>query len=164
MWKRGFMGNVSGRCLCPRVIWSLSSLSFQYFTFTLCCSLFAVVMLLLVTLVRVSNLCTVGKWWSGLVSRVWSIWDKSILSVIVLNIKPTITKLGVCLSGKSIYHVSTQSWVLIFNTSKWLWKTITCCRFHCNSVVTFHVLNKFVFAWKCFSVVGWLTLFFCENY
>lgn len=92
------------------------------------------VMLLLVTLVRVSNLCTVGKWWSGLVSRVWSIWDKSILSVIVLNIKQTITKLGVCLSGKSIYHVSTQSWVLIFYTSKWIWKTIMCCHFHCNSV------------------------------
>jgi len=87
------------------------------------------VMLLLVTLVRVSNLCTVGKWWSGLVSRVWSIWDKSILSVIVLNIKQTITKLGVCLSGKSIYHVSTQSWVLIFYTSKWIWKTIMCLSF-----------------------------------
>ncbi len=95
---------------------------------------FAVVMLLLLTLVRVSNLCTVGKWWSGLVSRVWSIWDKSMLSVIVLNIKQTITKLGVCLSRKSIYHVSTQSWVLIFYTSKWIWKTIMCCHFHCNSV------------------------------
>jgi hypothetical protein len=134
MWKIGFKGYVSGQCLCPRVIWSLSSLSFQYFTLTLWCSLFAVVMLLLVTLVRVSNLCTVGKWWSGLVSRVWSIWDKSILSVIVLNIKQTITNLGVCLWGKSIYHVSTQSWVLIFYTSKWIWKTITCCHFYCNSV------------------------------
>lgn len=128
------MGNFSGRCLCPRVIWSMSSLSFQYFTFTLCCSFFAVVLLLQVTLVRVSNLCTVGKWWSGLVSRVWSIWDKSISSVIVLNIKQTIKKLGVWLSGKSIYHVSTQSWVLIFYTSKWIWNTITCCHFHCNSV------------------------------
>jgi hypothetical protein len=130
------MGNVSGRCLCPRVIWSLSSLSFQYFTFTLCCSLFAVVMLLLITLVCVSNLCTVGKWWSGLVSRVWSIWEKSIFSVIVLNIKQTITKLGVCLSGKSIYHAcryNTKLGVDIY-TSKWIWKTITCCHSHCNSV------------------------------
>jgi hypothetical protein len=98
-----------------------------------------------------------------LVSRVWSIWDKSILSVIVLNIKPTITKLGVCLWGKSIYHVSTQSWVLIFYTSKWLWKTITCCPFSLQLCCHLPCVEQICFCMKMLLVLGGSHFFFVKT-